>query len=289
MSLTLQLLQATGRIRKARVPITRDPALILSIVFWITIIVWSLIPEILSPENPLGIYGDRALTAPSPEHWFGTDQYGRDLFGEVVHGTRISVLVGLASTLAGALAGAVIGVTAGYLGGWLDAAIMRFIDVMLCFPGLLLALVFQTALGPGRVNVLIAVAIAAAPTYARLVRGTARSLTSRTFVHAARSAGVSEVTIVRRHIIPFLFAPIVSVATIGIGTAIVLAASLSFLGLGSEDGIADWGQLIGSGQAFLGSAWWIVTFPGLVITLLVVTAGVIGDAIGRRLSEGSVS
>lgn len=270
-------------------PFRTDAALVLSILFWLFIVVCSIAPSIFAPEDPLEIHYTRVLQPPSFEHLFGTDQYGRDMFGQIIHGTQVSVLVGLASTIAAALVGTLIGVIAGYLGGIVDAIVMRLIDVLLCFPGILLALVFQAALGPGRINVMIAVAVAAAPMYARLVRGTTLTQRARTFVMASRSAGVPEPLVVWRHILPFLVGPVVSVATIGIGTAIVLAASLSFLGLGSDDGIADWGLLIGGGQAFLSSAWWIVTFPGIVIILVVVTAGVIGDSFGRRFSEGSRS
>ena len=276
-------------IRRLVRPFRSDTALVIAIGFWVLLAVCAIAPYLFAPAGPLTIHYDSVLLAPSFEHPFGTDQFGRDMLGQMIHGTAVSVLVGLVSTLAAALAGTLVGVIAGYLGGIVDAAIMRLIDVLLCFPGILLALVFQAALGPGRVNIVIAVAIAGAPMYARLVRGTVLTQRSRTFVLASRSAGVPEPIVVARHILPFLVGPVLSVATIGLGTAIVLAASLSFLGLGTDDGIADWGLLIGRGQAFLGSAWWIVTFPGIIIILVVMSAGVIGDSFGKRFSEGNRS
>ena len=276
-------------IRRLVRPFRSDTALVVAIGFWVLLAVCAIAPYLFAPADPLTIHYDSVLLAPSLEHPFGTDQFGRDMLGQMIHGTAVSVMVGLVSTLAAALAGTLVGVIAGYLGGIVDAVVMRFIDVLLCFPGILLALVFQAALGPGRVNIVIAVAIAGAPMYARLVRGTVLTQRSRTFVLASRSAGVPEPIVVARHILPFLVGPVLSVATIGLGTAIVLAASLSFLGLGTDDGIADWGLLIGRGQAFLGSAWWIVTFPGIIIILVVMSAGVIGDSFGKRFSEGNRS
>jgi peptide/nickel transport system permease protein len=157
---------------------------------------------------------------------------------------------------------------------------------MLCFPGILLALVFQAALGPGVGNELIAVAVASIPAYARLARGQALSIRSRPYLLAARSAGVREPVIIARHVVPAVLAPTVALATIGLGSAVVLAAALSFLGLGSPNGNPDWGQLIGGGRDYLATAWWIATFPGLVITLLVLSAGITGDALQRRLARG---
>jgi peptide/nickel transport system permease protein len=280
-----------GRIRRTVAAlwrlVSRDTTFALAVGFWVLLLVCAVRPWLFAPNDPLELHPESVLLPPSLHHMFGTDQYGRDVLGQVIHGTRISLLVGLVSTVAAAVVGSVIGIVAGYAGGAIDATIMRLIDVLLCFPGILLALVFQAALGPGRVNVVIAVAVASAPMYARLIRGTVLSIRGRTFVLASRSAGVREPIVVTRHVIPFLFGPILSVATIGLGTAIVLGAALSFLGLGSDDGIADWGLIIGAGQAYMGSAWWIITFPGLVITLVVVTAGVLGDFISRRLTEGS--
>jgi peptide/nickel transport system permease protein len=270
-------------------PFRGNVALGLSIAFWALMLLCSLWPSLLAPEDPLEIHYDRVLQAPSLAHFLGTDQYGRDMLGQIIHGAGASIFVGLASTVAAVVVGLFVGILAGYLGGIVDAVVMRVIDVLLCFPGILLALVFQAALGPGRTNVMIAVAVAAAPMYARLVRGTTLAQRGRTFVIAARSAGVPEPVVVVRHVLPFLIGPILAVATIALGTAIVLAASLSFLGLGSDDGIADWGLLIGGGQAFLGSAWWIVTFPGIAIILVVITAGIIGDAVQRRLADGARS
>ena len=287
-----ELSELAVRPRRWALPIGRprvlrtNAATVVALVFWAAIATCALLPSLLAPGDPLAIHTGSVLLAPSPAHPFGTDQFGRDLLGQIVHGAGISILVGITSTAAAVLVGVIVGVVAGYVGGVVDLVVMRTTDVLLCFPGILLALVFQAALGAGRGNIVIAVAVAAAPQYVRLVRGSAVALRERTFAVAARSAGVRAPVVVLRHVLPFLVAPVLSIATIGLGTAIVVAASLSFLGLGNTNGVLDWGALVGSGEQYLSTAWWIVTFPGLVITLVVVCAGVLGDAIGRRLTSG---
>jgi peptide/nickel transport system permease protein len=260
------------------------PAVAVASLFLLVLVACAVAPAWFVSGDPLAIDPNAVLSAPSAAHWFGTDQYGRDLLAQIVYGTRTSLLVGVTSVLLGASAGTAAGMIAGFRGGLADSAIMRIIDVMLCFPGILLALVFQAALGAGVGNEIIAVAVASVPIYARVARGQTLSLRGRPFVLAARSAGVRELTIVRRHLLTPVLAPVIALATIGIGTAVVLAAALSFLGLGPQNGHPDWGALIGSGQEYMGTAWWIVTFPGIIITLVVLAAGVCGDALRRKLA-----
>jgi peptide/nickel transport system permease protein len=253
-------------------------------LFLLAVLICAAWPGLLVSGDPLAIHPDSVLGAPSVHHIFGTDQFGRDVLAQIIYGARKSLLIGVAAVLISSVSGTLLGVVAGYYAGAVDAVLMRLIDVMLCFPGILLALVFQAALGAGVGNEIIAVAIASVPAYARLARGQALSIRSRPYLIAARSAGVREPIILGRHILPAVLAPTVALATIGLGTAVVLAAALSFLGLGSPNGNPDWGQLIGSGRDYLSTAWWIATFPGLVITLLVLSAGIAGDVLQRRLS-----
>jgi peptide/nickel transport system permease protein len=259
-------------------------AVLVAALFLLVLVVCAVEPAWFVSGDPLAINPDAALSGPSAAHLFGTDQYGRDMLAQIVYGTRTSLLVGVTSVLLGATGGTAAGMTAGFRGGLADTGIMRIIDVLLCFPGILLALVFQAALGAGVGNEIIAVAVASVPVYARVARGQTLSLRGRPFVLAARSAGVRELTILRRHLLAPVLAPVIALATIGVGTAVVLAAALSFLGLGPQNGNPDWGSLIGSGQEYMGTAWWIVTFPGIVITLVVLAAGVCGDALRRRLA-----
>lgn len=274
---------ALGRTLAARAGRT-TPAVVVAALFLLLLVTCAVAPSWFVSGNPLAINPSAVLAAPSAAHLLGTDQYGRDMLAQIIYGTRTSLLVGVTSVLLGASAGTAAGMIAGFRGGLTDNAIMRVIDVMLCFPGILLALVFQAALGAGVGNEIIAVAVASVPIYARVSRGQTLSLRGRPFVLAARSAGVRELTIIRRHLLTPVLAPVVALATIGVGTAVVLAAALSFLGLGPQNGHPDWGSLIGSGQEYMGTAWWIVTFPGIIITLVVLAAAVCGDALRRRLA-----
>jgi peptide/nickel transport system permease protein len=274
---------AAGRALLSRAG-SATPAVVLAALFLLALVVCAAVPSWVAPGNPLAIHPDAVLAPPSARHIFGTDQYGRDMLAQIVYGTRTSLVVGVVSVLLGATGGTAIGVLAGARGGITDTVLMRLVDVLLCFPGILLALVFQAALGAGVGNEIIAVAVASVPVYARVARGQTLSLRTRPYVLAARGAGVRELTIARRHLLAPVMAPVVALATIGIGTAVVLAAALSFLGLGPQNGHPDWGTLIGTGEDYLGTAWWIVTFPGLFITLVVLAAGVCGDALRRRLA-----
>lgn len=278
------LRQAPPPVRALLTRAASTPSVFVAALFLLFLAACAVHPSWFVSGNPLAIHPAAALSPPSASHIFGTDQFGRDMLAQIIYGTRTSLMVGVLSVLLGGAAGTAVGMSAGARGGLTDAALMRVVDVMLCFPGILLALVFQAALGAGLRNEIIAVAVASVPTYARVARGQTMSLRHRPFVLAARSAGVRELAIARRHLLPPVLAPIVALATIGVGTAVVLAAALSFLGLGPQNGNPDWGSLIGSGQDYLGTAWWIVTFPGLVITLVVLAAGVAGEALRLRLA-----
>jgi peptide/nickel transport system permease protein len=259
----------------------------LSLLLLALLLVCAIRPSLFVAGDPLAIHPDRVMQAPSWSHVFGTDEYGRDMLAQIIYGARTSLEVALAATAISSVTGTVIGALSGYWAGLADSVIMRLLDIALCFPGILLALLFQAALGPGTSNEVFAVAVAAVPAYARLARGQALSLRSRPYLVAARSAGVREPVVVVRHVLPGVLAPAVSLATIGIGSSVVLAASLSFLGLGSQNGHPDWGRLIGDGRNYLGTAWWIATFPGLVITVLVVCAATAGDRLQHRLAGRS--
>ncbi|MBV8915967.1 MAG: ABC transporter permease [Acetobacteraceae bacterium] len=197
-----------------------------------------------------------ALAPPGPEHWFGADQYGRDVFSRVLHGTRyalfaILVADGLALVLGGAM-----GLLAGFAGGVLDAAIMRLVDVLLAFPYLLLALVIVAALGPSLVNSLIAIGIVYAPQYARMMRGQVLTVQELDFVQAATSTGAPPLRVVLRHVLPNCMGPVLVLATLQAGSVVVETAGLSFLGLGAQPPSPDWGALLADGHSYFLSAWW---------------------------------
>jgi peptide/nickel transport system permease protein len=227
------------------------------------------------------------LEPPSRAHWMGTDQIGRDVFSRVVHGARISLSVGAIAVVIAATAGSTVGLVSGYAGGAVDAVTMRVIDVMLAFPGVLLALGIVTALGPSLQNVMIAVGISNVPFYARLVRSTVLVAREQLYVEAARVIGVPLPLLLTRHILPNVVAPIIVAASLSMGTSILAAAGLSFVGLGSQPPTPEWGRMLTDGRDYLGPAWWVSTFPGLAIMITVLSVNLLGDGLRDVLDPRS--
>jgi peptide/nickel transport system permease protein len=239
--------------------------------------------NVLAPQSPIRIDIAAALRAPDRGHWMGTDQYGRDVYSRVVHGSSISLLVGFISVGIAATAGTAVGLVAGYYGGRTDGILMRLIDVMLAFPGILLALAIVGVLGPNLRNLMIAVGISNIPYYARLVRGSVLVAKEQLYVEAARVIGVPVRLILARHILPNVIAPIIVAGTLGMGGAILAAAALSFIGLGSQPPAPEWGRMLSEGRDYLRHAWWISTFPGLAIMLTVLGVNLLGDGLRDAL------
>lgn len=237
----------------------------------------AIAPQWVAPYSPTEMLTDSLMKAPSAAHLFGTDYFGRDVFSVVVYGARDSLVIGLLSVIVGGLVGGTIGALSGYLGGWFDKIVMRGIDVLMTIPGILLALAIAAAMGPSLTNIVLAVAAASIPGYARVMRSQTMSINGRPFITAARSIGVSNVGIFWRHVLPNSLSPMLVMTTIGIGTAILAGSGLSFLGLGLVREIPDWGTLLSQGRGYLTIAWWICTFPGLAITMLVLSVNIIGD------------
>ena len=233
----------------------------------------------LSPADPIKTAPRDALQAPGPAHVLGTDQYGRDVLSRVLHGARISLVVGLVSVSIAVALGVPVGLVSGYYGGRADGLLMRVMDVMLAFPGILLALAIVSVLTPSLANLMIAVGLAAVPTYARLVRGSVLSAKESPYVEAARAVGCRDRLVVVRYILPNVVAPVIVTATLGMGTAVLSAAALSFLGLGSQPPQPEWGRMLSEGRDYLREAWWISTFPGFGIMLTVLAMNLLGDGL----------
>jgi peptide/nickel transport system permease protein len=240
------------------------------------------------PEDARGaVHLDEKLLPPSARHWFGTDEVGDDVYTRVILGARVSLQIGLLITLVAALAGVPLGVLAGYAGGALGEAIMRVTDVFLSVPALVLALAVVGALGPGIVNAMIALSLVWWPGYVRLVQGKTLALKGETYVEAARAVGTGRLRIVFVHILPNCVSPIVVKASMDMGTAILGAAGLGFIGLGAQPPYPEWGAMISIGRNYLPTWWWYSTFPGLFIYLTVLGFNLLGDGLRDILDPKS--
>jgi ABC-type dipeptide/oligopeptide/nickel transport system permease subunit len=243
----------------------------------------SVLAPVLAPYDPLAIDPMGALQPPSFEHPMGTDPIGRDVLSRVLFGGRISLVVGLVSVGISLAIGVILGLLAGYFGGTVDNVIMRLMDMMLAFAGILLALTIVAVLGPGLTNVMLAVGISGIPNFARLVRGSVLSAKENLYVEAARSIGIRSGRIIFRHILPNVMAPVIVLATLAYGWAILSAASLSFLGLGAQPPTPEWGIMLSDGRGYLREAPWVTFFPGFAIMLTVLSANVLGDGLRDAL------
>ena len=219
----------------------------------------------------------------------GTDQVGRDLLAQVFQGARISLAVGLTTVAVAGTLGLVVGVLAAFYGGWFDALAMRLADIQLAFPSILLAILIAAVLGPSVTNVIITLSLTRWVTFARVARAAALATKEREFVHAARALGAGDGRLLIRHVIPLTIAPLVVVATVEVGLVIIAEASLSFLGLGTPAEQPSWGATIANGRAYLNTAWWISTMPGLALSLVVLAVGRFGDQIRDVLDPRSLS
>jgi ABC-type dipeptide/oligopeptide/nickel transport system permease subunit len=247
------------------------------------IVLSAVLAPSLSPYDPLRITPGRELETPSVQHPMGTDRFGRDMLARVLWGGRSTLPVGLVSVSIAATVGVSFGLLAGYRGSRIDAVIMRIVDLMLAFPGILLALFIIAILGGSLLNLMIAVGIASIPDYVRLTRGMVLSAKEQEFVLAARALGYREANIMFRHILPNVLAPIVVMATLRIAGAIITASALSFLGLGVQPPTPEWGKMLAEGQEFIAYAWWVTFFPGLAIMLTVFSINLLGDGLRDAL------
>ena len=243
------------------------------------LIFMALSADWISRYPPNDIQISRAILPPSLEHWLGTDQLGRDIWARMVYGVRVSLWVGLVAVGIATLVGLLIGAVAGYYGGWVDAGLMRFNDIMLCFPTFFLILAVIALLEPNLLNIMIIIGLTSWMGVARLVRAEILSLKERDFIQAARAIGASDFWILTRHLIPNSMGPVWVSAILGVAGAILVESGLSFLGIGVQPPTPSWGNMLMEGKATLGAAWWMTLFPGLAILLTVLAFNLVGEGL----------
>lgn len=256
----------------------KRPGMLIGIVVLVLFVLVGIFAPWLAPMDPLEISTNRR-GAPSMENWLGTDEVGRDILSRIIYGSRVSLRVGLVAISIALGFGSVLGMIAGYVGGWVDTIIMRLTDVMLAFPGILLAIAVVAVLGPSLFNVMIAVGIESIPAYIRTARGSTLSVKEMEYVTAARTSGCTSARIIMKQIMPNVAGPLIVLSTIGIAGSILSAAGLSYLGLGAQPPTPEWGAMLSSARAFVRDAWWIATFPGIAIMVVVLALNLVGDGL----------
>jgi peptide/nickel transport system permease protein len=231
----------------------------------------------LAPYDPITQDQRASLQSPGPSHLFGTDVFGRDILSRVIWGGRESLRVGFLAVAVGGIVGTLLGLLAGYYEGWTGTIILRLTDLLLALPGILLALTIVAATGPSLENVIVAVGISSMPAYIRVVNGSVLDVKTRTFMEAAKASGAEDRRVLARHVVPNILAPVIVLSTLGLGNALLIAATLSFLGLGAQPPSPEWGAMLSQGREFIFGYWWIATFPGIAILLAVIGANLLGE------------
>lgn len=264
--------------------IRRSPLSLLGITLFSVFLLLAILAPYIMPYNPFKINLSGAFQQPNIEHLFGTDEMGRDILSRILWGCRISLQVGVTVVLISLCIGTILGGIAGYVGGAVEEIIMRFTDLVLAFPSLVLAMALSAALGPGLNNAIFAISITWWPWYARLIRGQVLSIREAGFVEAARCVGASDFRILFRHIIPNSFGPVIVNASMDFGWAILMTSSLGFLGIGAQPPTPEWGAMINAGRLYFMDKPWIATFPGLAILFVVLASNLIGDGLGEILN-----
>ncbi|EJL85352.1 peptide ABC transporter permease [Pantoea sp. RIT-PI-b] len=259
-----------------RLPVALPAAVWAAILFLLVLAVAVIAPQWLAHSDPLLADPVNAQLPPSAQHWLGTDQLGRDLLTRVIYGSRYSLLISVAAMALAVVFGTLLGLAAALARGVVDELLSRAVDVISAFPDLLLALMLIAFTGPGTNNLIIALGVASVPRFARVVRAQTYSVMTSGYVEQARTFGLSRFTLITRHILPHAIAQVPALATLGLGTAIIGTAGLSFLGMGPQPPTAEWGLMLAEGRNYLRNAWWIAVWPGVFITLTVIAVNTLG-------------
>jgi glutathione transport system permease protein len=263
----------------------RKPVALCAGIVILLIILAALLAPWIAPYDATTPDYDNVLSGPSLAHLAGTDVFGRDIFSRIIWGGRVSLTVGFVSVALGCIAGVALGLVSGFAGGFLDSVIMRFCDVLLAFPGILLAIAVVAVLGPGISNVVYAIAVFSMPVFARLVRGSTLALKQTVYVQAARSIGVRKLPLILYHILPGTLPGVIVYLSLRIGTSILTAAALSFIGLGAQPPSSEWGAMLSDGRSYLGVADHLTLFPGIAIFVTVLAFNLLGDGLRDALDQ----
>ncbi|MEK4026118.1 nickel transporter permease [Sporosarcina sp. FSL W7-1283] len=278
-----QLEKTTGPWREAWIGFRKSKVAVVGAAIVLFFILLALFGPLVTKEGiNEQLMADR-LQPPSSEYWFGTDDFGRDIFSRIIHGARISLSVGFFSVVGSIVVGSILGIVAGYYGRWIDTIISRIFDIMLAFPSILLAIAIVSVLGPSLRNALIAIAIINIPNFGRLIRSKVLSIKEDEYITAAKAIGMKDLRILFSHILPNSMAPVIVQGTLAIATAILEAAALGFLGLGAEAPYPEWGKMLADSKDYLQNAPWTMIFPGLAIMLTVLGFNLMGDGLRDAL------
>ena len=268
-----------GRFYLSWLTFRRNPLAMIGLLIVLGLLLVALLAPLLATHSPIAQNLSLRLQPPSAGHWLGTDEFGRDIYSRILHGTRLTLaVVVLVAILVGPI-GLLVGTVAGYMGGWVDTALMRVTDVFLAFPRLILALAFVAALGPGIENAIIAIAFTLWPPYARLARAETLTIRNSDFIAAARMQGASTLRIILGHIVPLCLSSLIVRLTLDMAGIILTAAGLGFLGLGAQPPSPEWGAMIASGRAYLLDQWWVATMPGIAIFIVSLGFNLLGDGL----------
>jgi peptide/nickel transport system permease protein len=262
---------------------SRNKIAIIGLAVIVILILSAVFAHVLTTYDPIKRDVRNRLLEPSTEHWLGTDALGRDLYTRIVYGGRVSLWIGLASVLLSVAFGVPLGLISGFSGGIADMVIMRIMDLILAFPGIIFAIWLVSMLGPGVNQVIVAIAFWSLPTYSRVIRGNVMSIKEIDYVHASRALGGNYWTILIRHILPNVIAPIIIISSMSVSGAILAGSSLSFLGLGAQPPQAEWGALLADGRPYIRTAWWLTIFPGVMLTIIVLASNLFGDGLRDAL------
>ncbi|MBK3573638.1 ABC transporter permease [Streptomyces sp. MBT65] len=265
--------------------LVRRPGLLLSVLIVVLVVLASFWPGLFTSRDPLTGVPSQNFRGPSGAHWFGTDELGRDVFSRVVHGAQLSLKATLIAVAVAFVVGSLIGLVAGFVGRWVDDVLMRFVDVLLSIPALFLSLALVTALGYGTVKVAVAVGIASVASFARVTRAEVLRVRQAVFVEASRACGTRWYAVLGRHVLPNAAGPVIVLATLDFGSAILAVSALSFLGYGAPPPAPEWGTLISDGRNYLANAWWLTALPGLAIAATVLATNRIARALDGEWSR----